>query len=33
MMFLSLPLSSIDEIRLKERMDEIGATPSETLQA
>jgi arsenate reductase (thioredoxin) len=29
-LFLSLPLSSIDEMRLKERMDAIGVTPAET---
>ena len=29
-LFLSLPLSSIDQMRLKERMDDIGKTPLET---
>jgi arsenate reductase (thioredoxin) len=29
-LFLSLPLSSIDQLRLKQRMDEIGHTPLES---
>lgn len=29
-LFLSLPIASIDQMRLKERMDEIGMTPPES---
>ena len=31
-LFLSLPLRSIDQIRLKERLDDIGETPTEVPQ-
>jgi arsenate reductase len=31
-LFLSLPIASIEKMRLKERMDEIGKTPPEPTQ-